>query len=154
MNASAKAMRETLNKRIRLYGFGLAMVTIIFGGGILHMFTPLIGGADYAHFLSGLQLGLLLSVEIFLIVLVGNGRRALKDDQKLEAMYVKENDERSRAIEEKSGKRPMFTNAIVMIIAAVVAGYFSSHALFALLGAALFQLISVKVRILLLSKQM
>lgn len=67
--------------------------------------------------LGGAVLGLVLSV-------VG-GRKALKDEKKLKALYIKVHDERTQQVGLCARSAAMSYSLLLGLIAAIVAGFFS-----------------------------
>lgn len=63
---------------------------------------------------------------------------ALKKDEELKKLYIRETDERSAVIREKSGETAWKTAAAVLALAALAAGYLNRIVFLTLLGADLF----------------
>ena len=96
-----------------------------------------VGNKSYRDFFSGFQSGL------FVVLIVGTAINvvryicALKNTDKCKKLYICENDERTKLINEKSGQRLFVCCGYVLIAVAIVAGYFSRTVFFSLLGAVL-----------------
>jgi hypothetical protein len=82
--------------------------------------------------------GALTSIGILLILDILRYLRAIKDDSKLKELYIKENDERTIMIMQKTGAAGINICILGLGIATVVAGYFNELIFFTLLGATLF----------------
>ena len=68
-------------------------------------------------------------------------RGALKDETKLRLLYNKENDERMKAIRAKAGVPMVLVLSMALVIAGMVAGYFSEIVFVTLISVAMFQLL-------------
>ena len=93
---------------------------------------------DALHgFNTGLICGLMAVVVFYICVCTA----ALGDDAKLKKLYVKETDERTLLIFQKSGAIGMNVSMIGLLIGAFVSAYFSFVVFVTLLGACLFVLL-------------
>lgn len=81
-------------------------------------------------FLSGVSCAFIM---LSLMGLVKN-IRALRDEKKLRAMYIKAHDERTLEIWKQSAVNSYWFYTMGLLLAAVVAGYFSHIAFFCILG--------------------
>jgi hypothetical protein len=73
---------------------------------------------------------------------------AIKDERKLKMAYNRENDERMKAIRAKAGMPMLLITSVMMVIAAIIAGYFNIVVFYTLTAAAMMQLllgVSVKL---------
>ena len=72
-------------------------------------------------FLSGASVG----VAIYMVIGLLKSIRALKDEKKLKALYVKEHDERTQAIYTSARAAAMQLSMGLGLVATMIAGYFS-----------------------------
>jgi hypothetical protein len=89
-------------------------------------------------FRQGFVLGLTIASELCALILLVRNTRALGDEQKLKALYIKENDERSREIWNLAGANAYWFNVVGLLLAAIAAGYFSMTAFVSILGCLVF----------------
>lgn len=87
------------------------------------------------------QCGLAAGVTIMALALVLRYSRALRDNNKLEILYNKENDERMKYIRAKAGLPLLWVTSVVMILAGIVIGYFNTVVFYTLIATAALQLI-------------
>lgn len=89
-----------------------------------------------AGFQSGLIVGIAMKATIDIILLT----KAMKDDKKMRLLYNKENDERMKVIRSKAGMPMVMITSVMMLTAAIVAGYFNIVVFYTLVIAAMVQL--------------
>jgi hypothetical protein len=136
---------KTTLKR-RLYGmaaYNLALIALI----CLALLRPAAGGDEHLQaFLAGFNTGLFAVAQATLVMSFVRYRRAIRDEQKLKAMYIQEHDERLLMIRSKIGGAATPIILYGQLAAVIASAYFSSVVFFTLLGALLF---SVAVMIVL-----
>jgi len=89
----------------------------------------------------GFQCGFSIVLGISAIVFIVRQKAILNDEMKLKLQYNKENDERLKTIRAKAGMPLLFITSVGMIVAGVVAGYFSLAVFSALVSAAVIQML-------------
>ncbi|MBE0450944.1 MAG: hypothetical protein IBX70_08875 [Clostridia bacterium] len=89
---------------------------------------------------SGFQFGLIFGIGIRALIEIVTLSRALKDEKKIKILYNKENDERMKTIRSKAGMPMVLITSIMMVIAAIIAGYFNVVIFYTLVIAAMLQL--------------
>lgn len=82
--------------------------------------------------------GVLSSFGILLILDIFKNLRSIRDEKELKKLYIKENDERTIMIMQKTGAVGINICIIVFAGATIIAGYFNELIFFTLLGATLF----------------
>ena len=87
------------------------------------------------------QCGFSAAGALVLVYLITQYRRALSDVQKLQVLYNKENDERTRAIWAKSGIPMTVILSMTLVLAGIIIGYFNEIVFVVLICVALFQLL-------------
>lgn len=131
-----EAYRKTIKKRITLF---TVSVIIALGFGIYNVFFATTAMKNSEIF--GFQCGLATSLGFFSLIFIVRCRRILKDEHTLKLHYIKEHDERTRAIRAKAGIPMLMFTSVAMIIAGVVSGYFNITVFHVLILAALCQMI-------------
>ena len=82
--------------------------------------------------------GVLSSFSILLILNIFRNLIAIKNEKKLRKLYIKENDERSIMIMQKTGAVGINICIVGFAGASIIAGYFNNVIFFTLLGATIF----------------
>ena len=95
--------KKELRTRQGMYTFGLGMLTIFFAVNRYFNLDVVIPNPHTADFVHGLFTGSAFSLEMILVVLTIRTMLALRDEKKLEAMYIEEKDERMAFIKNKIG---------------------------------------------------
>lgn len=90
--------------------------------------------------LAGFQTGLLFAIIVLSIGVIFRYIMAINDSTKLKKLYNIENDERRKAIKEKSGANVIIFSSTIIIFAGIISGYFNEIVFFSLIGCALFLL--------------
>lgn len=136
MEKKLEKMRKEIRARLVRIKVLVACVVILLGGvasGVL----PYHGGKENAaDFMEGFQLGALCAIALWVVYLLVRYEQALRDDAKIKEIYYKENDERTNYIAMMAGKNSMNVTLVILLIAAVIVGYFSFEGFVALVGAA------------------
>lgn len=106
------------------------------------------GDQRAADFLSGFQVGLLITLTVAEVYYLMRYVTALSDDKKLKKLYYEEHDERKLYIEQISGQKSQHITIVILIVAAVLVGYYSIEAFVALVAAvAVTGLVGIGVKI-------
>lgn len=133
--------KKTIQKRIWMLTIVVGIFSILLALQVSDKFVSIIPNQNYVDFLRGFRFGLLVAV-------VGIGGysifyylTALNNADKLKKIYIKENDERTCEIDKRSGMASFKVMLIILILAAIIVGYFSLAGFIALLGAVLLELI-------------
>lgn len=138
---------ESYRKKLKIQNLAcsIGILVLIFLNTAIHFYAPLSGIVlpeartgnfydFYEGFIGGVSagFGLLLVLNIFL------NTRAMRDEARLKARYIKEHDERSRQIWLLSGANSYWFDVMGLLLAAIVAGRFSLTAFVCLLGSLLY----------------
>ncbi len=81
---------------------------------------------DMNDFVRGYQLGFFLGIEGVLIFYIIKCQKALNNEEELEALYIKEHDERELLISQKASSLTVVMMLIGLGISTVISGFFSS----------------------------
>lgn len=131
--------------------------TLMFLGGIL-----IIGGnlrikpahlsESAADFYLGLLTGCVIGCIFVAAFFIAKMLLDLRNEETLRAAYVKETDERNCAVWQKAGYLGWRVSNIILVLAALTAGYFSLPVAISLLAAAAFTCLCVKIAYLFYDK--
>ena len=129
-------MRKTLKLRMSglmlLEAFAWVMVLLDKGtalGGLLP--------EDVQSLHLGFASGLAISGMVFIVLMA----RTLRDEARLKAWAIREEDERNIAIRAKAGMPMLLIAAVLMLMAGMVAGYWNDTVMKTLFAAAIVQLL-------------
>lgn len=129
-----KMMQQKISSNTIMFCLSSA-VFIISQQGHLSKYKP---DGDFGDFIGGFQIGLFVAFAMWLIASTVYIGAALKDDKKLREMYIKYTDERNMKISELIGFKLYKCVCFPLLIATIVAGYFSVEVFFTLLAVILF----------------
>lgn len=108
--------RKTLRRRMRL-AMLYCLLTLI-----PNVVLPRVFDLEYRSFT--IIMGALLGVTFVVLAFIAMYGRALKDDETLKRLYIRENDERRRLIKTKMGGTGIWIVLAIVVLAVLVAGYF------------------------------
>jgi hypothetical protein len=154
MDKELEVLKRILEQRVRILCVVVSCISVLVLGVIANKVHPLIGGENYADFMSGVQVGLLIALDLIIISYICTYSVALKDGKKLKKLYLEENDERVKYIEQMAGKSAYKYVIIILVIAACIAGYFSIEAFAALMGAVVIEGMVIRILKLYYSKKL
>jgi uncharacterized membrane protein len=128
--------RQQLIVRRRAAVAGMALSLLIAAGMVIgHAVRGPVGESSHlASFAKGCSEGIFVGVVIGLVLHVVAWSRALKDEAKFKALYIKEHDERHRAIAEKTGGYFVTVFVIVLATGGVVASFLNPVVSFTLIA--------------------
>lgn len=117
--------------RLRLVFGGVYCILII----ALSIISKILVLEDHAtSFALGFGVGLLVVVLYYM----NRYRRALKSEEKLQELYIEENDERQRHIDAKIGGTGLNISILAFALAMLVSNYFNLIVFFTLLASTMF----------------
>ena len=133
---------ETYRKHLKiqnlcsLIGIAVALALVILSAtGYIH---PAVEGDRWRGFWNGFISGVTSAFILLSVIGIVKNLRAMRDETALKAQYVKEHDERTQQIWNLAGANAYWFNAIGLLLAAVVAGYFSAVAFICIVGCLLY----------------
>lgn len=135
MKFDEESMKQTLLRRIYALCAALGLLGLLTGVRIYLPHSTAVGGEWYTGFIVGWQMGVLAGLMLFGVFYLVKYLAALHDPDKARAVLIAERDERNLFIEQKVGKSSYKYVIAGLLLAAVIAGYFSAAAFAALLGA-------------------
>ena len=104
--------------------------------------APVAGDSHWQSRWRGFMSGASVGVAIYMVIGLLKSIRALKDEKKLKALYVKEHDERTQAIYTSARAAAMQLSTGLGLVATMIAGYFSMTVSITLLACTWFLAIS------------
>lgn len=133
--------RTTVKRRI-VISSGMALVTMVLGAySIYSIIISDISTATHSDgFVAGFQFGLIISIFGFSLFDIVKLSLAINDETKLKILYNKEHDERMKTIRSKAGMPLIAVTSVLLIIAAIIAGYINITVFYTLIIAVATQL--------------
>lgn len=131
---------RTKVKRRILISSGMALVAIVLGFYSIYSLNYSDSSTMSDGFVAGFQFGLIVSIfglSVFDIIKLS---LAINDETKLKVLYNKEHDERLKTIRSKAGMPIIAITSVLMIIAAIISGYFNIVVFYTLVVAVIAQL--------------
>lgn len=139
MDKKMEKMRTDMQSQLwkgRVFMAFLVILIVVSASRIIPVQLP---DSDLSDFVTSFQVGLLSGLLAVAVVYMVRLHRAMKDDAALRKLYYSEHDERNCYIQQKVGQTMLGLAPAALLVAAVIAGYFSAVVFFSLVGAALFQ---------------
>lgn len=133
------AYKKTVEKRLNLMRILVACFLIIMAAVNIFVELP---EDDPRNFITGMLIGMGCGGSIVALFIIMQQSKALKDENKLRQMYIEEHDERHRMILQKAGQPLVIYLSLVLVAAALIAGFFSITVTITLTAAAIFQLLA------------
>lgn len=88
----------------------------------------------------GFQFGLILGIGMLSLIQMIKLSTVIKDEKKLKILYNKEQDERMKAIRSRAGMPMLMVTSILILAAAIIAGYYNITVFYTLIITAIIQL--------------
>lgn len=130
--------RNVLKRRLALM-IGFCVLSMAFVGLIgvsSHMIA--VGSENLTDFIFGFQVGIFITLQTMLLIPIAKYGIALKNESKLKKLYVEENDERRKLIQDKIGGVGFNFTLGTIATTTVVAGFFYQIVFATLLGVLIF----------------
>ncbi|KAF5089377.1 hypothetical protein LNN31_00730 [Acetobacterium wieringae] len=133
--------KRTVKRRITISS-GMALLALVLGAySIYSIITADISTATHSDgFVAGFQFGLIVSILVLSVIDIIKLSLTIKDETKLKLLYNKEHDERMKAIRSKAGMPLIAVTSVLLIIAAIIAGYINITVFYTLIIAVATQL--------------
>lgn len=141
-------MRQEAERKLQ-YWIRLGILFFMLAAlNLINYVRPTITAGAYADSLSGFangfQMGASDAIFLLAVIQIMKYRKILKSEEAIRNEYIKEHDERNAAIWAKSGGTVLYQCAVLIIGAAVVAGYFDKTVFVTLLVCGVFLLLVKK----------
>lgn len=130
--------RQKLKKDITINAIGAALLLAVQVLTWLGIVQPVAAGERFQNYWNGFIAGLAFGIMALMIVGIIIDARALRNEQRLKKLYIKWNDERTKAICDKARSTAANIFLLAMLPITVIGGYFSVTVFFSLLGSVLF----------------
>jgi len=131
--------RTNVKRRITIFS-GMTLVAAALGVYNFLLMNYSEDATMYDGSVTGFQSGLILSIGIIAVVQIIKLTRAVNDETNLKLLYNQEHDERLKTIRSKAGMPMLMITSILMLIVAIVAGYFNIVVFYTLVITAIVQL--------------
>lgn len=139
MDKKMEKMRADMRFRLQKSRAFVVLLVILMVAAAAQVIPVQLPDSDLSDFVTSFQVGLLTGLLAVAVVYMVRLQRAMKDDAALRRLYYSEHDERNCYIQQKVGQTMLAVTPVVLLVAAVIAGYFSAVVFFSLVGAALLQ---------------
>lgn len=117
--------------KVRVILGGIFCTLLLIPNVVLNFFVDC---SDFTEFV----MGFFLAIEAVVIVLMAKYVMALRNEEDLKKLYIKETDERRIAIRTQAGRTGLYIVFGTLIIVMLISGYFSKIVFFTLLGVVVF----------------
>jgi len=131
--------KKRIKKRIILFS-GITLLAVALGVYSVFAMDNSKEASMIDGTIAGFQFGIIFGIGIFLLIQRIKLGRIIKDETKLKMLYNHEHDERLKSIRSKAGMPMLMVTSIIMLIAAIIVGYFSTVVFYTLVIAATVQL--------------
>lgn len=119
---------------------GVTLVAIVLGAyRIFTIDSSNDASLEYGR-VVGFQFGIICGIGILSLIQIIILSRAVKDEIKLKKLYNQEHDERLKTIKSRAGMPMLMITSIIMLIAAIIGGYFNIVVFYTLVIASTVQL--------------
>lgn len=141
MEKKLNKMKAAISDRIKRLTGLIACTVVFLGASVSGVIDINLGSESANDFVAGFQLGILMALTVVFLYKLVNYRKAMKDETLLKRLYYKENDERLAFINQQVGKSSMSVTTVVLLIGAVIAGYFDIKVFVTILAVTFVQLV-------------
>jgi hypothetical protein len=131
--------RNTIKRRITLFS-AMLLGEVILGAYCFWALDHSVKSGSSDGFVANFQNGIIFGIGILTLSQIIKLRMVVKDDNKLKMLYNQQHDERLKTIRGKAGMPMLMITSIIMLIAAIIAGYFNVVVFITLIIAATVQL--------------
>lgn len=128
-----------LKKRIVLFS-AVGITAAVLGIYNFIVSNDKVEGSLSEGIVSGFQFGLILGIGILALIETIKLNKVIRDEKRLRMHFNAEQDERLKAIRSKAGMPMLLITSVLMLIAAIIAGYVNITVFYTLIAAAMVQL--------------
>jgi len=145
--------KKTLKKRIFMMAMAIIAAAVILTFSSVILTNEGEGETFGEGMMAGFRNGLLVAMIFGFTIYIIKYRKVMNDEKQLRLAYNRENDERRQKIKLKAGGNLVIINAVILIFAGIVGGYFNVVIFYSVIGCAIFQLlVSAMIKLYLLKK--
>jgi hypothetical protein len=135
MEKKLEKMKKEIQRQnavlIGLFSIASGLLVLSNSGFLARHYT----GGQYADFIDGFILGLVIVTDIICIFRLVKNQAAIKDEKKLTRLYNEMNDERTKQINALAGGNSVKMSMILLIVVALIVSFISFEAFLAIIGA-------------------
>lgn len=130
--------KKILNKKLTLMQVltGLSVSFIALAGAFANMAIGI--NEDISDMIPGFQVGIFIGLQLIMVVYIAKYKKALKTEDELKKLYIKEHDERTKLIKDQIGGVGLDFSLVTITTATIIAGFFDQLIFFTLLGVLIF----------------
>ena len=125
--------KKALHIRLVCAGIYCAAVIALILLGVFHP-----GDAHVNDYIAGFSMGLFVGIEFVVIYFISKYTSALRNEDKLRKLFIKETDERLKLIRSKAGSSGIIIAIGGLMLGALAAGYYSETVFITLICSAVF----------------
>lgn len=129
-----KEYRNKLKAQNIIFIIGSVALTAVQVLAHIGIISPIAQCGDFADFWNGFIAGVACGLTGIMIIGLIINLRAMNNEEKLKKLYIKENDERTKAIAINGKSAGATAYLFCMIIAAIISGFFSITVFFTILA--------------------
>jgi len=145
--------KKTLKKRVFMMAMAIIAAAVILTFSSVILTNEGEGETFGEGMMAGFRNGLLVAMIFGFTSYIIKYRKVMNDEKQLRLAYNRENDERRQQIKLKAGGNLVIINAVILIFAGIVGGYFNVVIFYSVIGCAVFQLlVSAVIKLYLLKK--
>lgn len=130
--------RKVLKKRLSLMVVFNALAAVFIALTAVYGNMTTASNENVADMIHGFQIGIFIGLELIMLVYITKYRKALKDEDKFKRVYIEENDERTKLIQDKIGGVGFNFALGAIATATVISGFFHQLVFLTLLGVLIF----------------
>lgn len=131
--------KSKVKRRIILFS-GMTLITALLGVYSFFVVGSPEKGSMSDGIILGFQFGIIFGIGMLSLLQIIKLGMVIKDDKKLKMLYNQEHDERLKTIRSKAGIPMLMITSELMLIAAIISGYFNIVVFYTLVIAAIIQL--------------
>lgn len=117
-----KEYRKQIKRRLVINVIASSIIIILI---VIRIVLLTLNIIETRGFQDGFLLGLAIASTFIFIKYIVNYTKSLKSDELLQVSYIEENDERLKTIKEKSGQLPYLINYFILLLSAIIIGFFN-----------------------------
>lgn len=130
--------KRKVKKRLVLFYLFNALSFILIISAAIYGTATIEGKQNIGEMIHGFQIGIFLCLQIFLLKSIIKSHQAIKTESSLKALYIEENDERTKFLKDKIGGFGFDFSLAVIATVTVISGFFNQIIFCTLLGVLVF----------------
>ena len=134
MEKQLEQYKKALKLQNILYLAAAAAVAALIALSLVQVITPAVPNERWAGAWNGFLGGISLATFAIMVYGLSVNLRALRDDQRLRKLYIREHDERAQAISRCAGHMSYWFETMGLLLGVLIGGYFTPVISFVCLG--------------------